>query len=69
MPYLGILSLNFKKLLSYLKLAPSNLSKNEFLTHAATFGTGTTFSKDPGSAFSQGPGPSRVRFIKYALFV
>ena len=27
------------------------------LTHAVNFGIGSAFSKDPGSSFSEGPGP------------
>ena len=44
-----------EKLLSYLKSAPSNLSKNESLTHAVNFGVASAFSKGQGSALSEGP--------------
>ena len=41
--------------------------KNESLTHTMNFGIGSAFSKGPRSVFSEGPGPVRVRFIKYAV--
>ena len=56
-PYLGIFCQNFKKLLSYLKSAPSKLVKNESLTHAVNFDIRSAFSKGSGSAFSEGSGP------------
>ena len=31
--------------------------ENESLTHKVDFGIGSTVPKDPGSAFSEGPGP------------
>ena len=37
--------------------APSNLSKNESLTHKVNFGIGSAFSKGPGSSLSKGTGP------------
>ena len=68
MPYLGVFGLELQKLLSYWKSAPSNLSKNESLTHTMNFGIGCAFSKGPGSAFSEGPGPlykvCRVNLLK-----
>ena len=47
----------FQKLLSYLKSAPLNLSRNESLTQTGNFRVESTFSRGPGSAFSEGPGP------------
>ena len=66
MPYFGIFGL--KKLLSYLKSAPSNLSKMSLLTHTVNFGTGSAFSKFPGSAFSKGPGPGPGPLFKVCQF-
>ena len=44
-------------LLSYLKSALSNFSKNESSTHTGNFGIGSALSKGQGSGFSEGPGP------------
>ena len=52
MSYLVIFGIEFQKLLSYFKLALSNL------THTVNFGIWLVFSKGPGSAFSEGPGPN-----------
>ena len=47
----------FQKLLSYLKSAPLNLSRNESITQTVNFRVGSAFSRGPTSAFSEGPGP------------
>ena len=41
--------------------------KNNFLTHTSNFGIGLAFSKDPGSAFSEGPG-YKIRKITFISF-
>ena len=61
MPYLGIFELEFKNGMSCLKSAPSNLSKDEFLSHTLNFGTGSTFSKCPGPTFSEGLGLDLIK--------
>ena len=43
--------------MSYLKLAASNLSKNESSTHIVNFGIRSAFPKGLGSAFAEGLGP------------
>ena len=50
MPYLSIFGVEFLKVFSYLKSAPSTLSKNDF-------GIESAFSKGAGSVYSEGPGP------------
>ena len=56
----------FEKLLSYLKSAPSNLSKMS-LIHTVNFGIGSAFSKGLGSAFSEGPGRGPGPLYKVCL--
>ena len=50
-----LLGQNLKKLLSYLISALSNFS-DKFLTQTVNFDIESTFSKGPGSGFSEGPG-------------
>ena len=52
----------FKKLLSYLKWATSNL------TNPMNFGIGPSFPKGERSAFSQGPLFLNVHFKKYEIW-
>ena len=46
-----------KKLLSYLKSAPSNFVTSESLTHTVNFSIGSAFFKGLDSVFSEGLGP------------
>ena len=46
---------NFKNLLSF-EISTLEFVKHEHLIHTINFGIGSTFSKVPGSAFSEGPG-------------
>ena len=54
---------NYKKLLSYLKSTPSNLSEMS-LSDRINFGIGSAFSKGLGSAFSEGPCPGPCPLYK-----
>ena len=58
MPYLGIFGLEFWKTIGIFEISTLRFVKSESLTHTVNFGI--------GSAFSEGPGPSSRRLIKYA---
>ena len=58
---------NFKKLLSYLKSAPSVLSKYELLANTVKFGIESAFCRGPRSAFSQRLGPNPGSLYKVCL--
>ena len=67
MPYMGIFGLEFFKTIVIFEITTLEFVIYESLTHTMNFGMGFAFSKGPRSAFSEGPGWVRVRFIKYAL--
>ena len=68
MPYLGIFGQELKKTIVIFEICTLEFINNEFLTHTVNFGTGSAFSKSPGSAFSQGPGPGPGPLYKVCLF-
>ena len=59
MPNLGIIALEFLRAIVLFETSKLEFAKHESLTHTMNFGIGSTFSKDLGSAFSEGldPGP------------
>ena len=57
MTYLGILGVEFWKTTVIFEISTLKFVENESLTHIVNFGTGSTFSKGPGSALSESPGP------------
>ena len=61
------LGCNFENLLSYLKLASSNLSKIYFLTSRVNIDKGSVFYKVEGTDVSEGsrPGQGRLRKVCY----
>ena len=58
MPYLGIFGLEFSETIVIFEIGTLKLVKNESLAHAVNFDIRFAFCKGPGSAFSEGPGPS-----------
>ena len=68
MPYFGLFGLELSKTIVIFEISTLKLDKNESLTHTGNFGIGSAFTKDPGSAFTEGPGPGPgPLFIKYAF--
>ena len=77
MPYLGIFGQEFKKNIVIIEVSTLEFVKSEFLTYTVNFGIGSAFSKSPGSAFSEDPGPGpgplykvcRWKYSNISLFV
>ena len=57
MPSLDIFGLEFLKTIVEFEISTLKFVKIKFLTHTVNFGIGCTFSKGPGSAFYEDPGP------------
>ena len=57
MPYLGTFGLEFEKAILISEISSLECLKNQSLTHTVNFGIGSPFSKSPGCAFCEGPGP------------
>ena len=60
MPYLSIFGPEFQKTIVIFEISTLEFVKNESLTHTINFGIGSAVSKDPMSAFSEGPGPGAL---------
>ena len=64
-PYLGAFGLEFSKTIVMFKISTLKFVRNESLTHTVNFSIESAFSKGPGSAFSECPGP--VQGLPYKL--
>ena len=51
----GVLGMKHENKIVIFEISTLEFVKNEFLTYIVNFGTGSTFSKGQGSAFSEGP--------------
>ena len=57
MPYLGVFGIEFWKTIVIFETITLKFVESESLAGTVNFGIGSAFSKVPGSAFSEGPGP------------
>lgn len=55
---------NFKRIIVIFESSTLKFVKNKFLTEIVNFGIGSTFSKCPGSTFSEGPCPGPGQLFK-----
>ena len=66
-PFLGIFGLEFENNIVIFEISTLEIVKYESLTNTVNFGIESAFSKGPGYAFSEVPGPGPVGFVKYAI--
>ena len=65
---LGIFGLEFHKSIVIFEISTLEFVKNESLIYTVNFGIGSGFSKDSGSAFSEGPSPGPGPLYKVCRF-
>ena len=65
--FLGIFGLGFENNIVIFEISTLEIVKYESLTNTVSFGIESAFSKGPGYAFSEVPGPGPVGFVKYAI--